>query len=1482
MKRLFGILVALLCVTACMLATPMEANAATEGYYTYSISSGKATITDVDTSISGDITIPSTLGGYPVTIIGYSAFKDCTGLTGVTIPDSVTSISTYAFSRCSSLTNIIIPDSVTTIGGFAFSSCTELTCIRIPDSVTTIGSDAFSECSGLTDVYITDLTAWCMLSMASNKSNPMYYAKNFYLKNELITDLVIPDSATSISSYVFCNFDSVTSVTIPNTVTNIGSAAFSGCSNLAQITIPDSVTNIGSAAFSGCSSLEQITIPFVGRSIKTDSDTNQYPFGYIFGTTSYSGSMAVTQYYYGSSTSSVTNSTYYIPSSLKSVTVTGGNILYGAFRSCTGLTNVTIPDSVTHIGDRAFYNCVGLNEFILPSRVIGIGERAFYKCSGLTNIIIPEHTNNIGNYAFSNCTGFKEITIPDSVTSIGNSAFSGCSALEKMTIPFVGDSRKTSVDTSQYPFGYIFGTSSYTGGTAITQSYYGNSTSSTTSSTYYIPSNLKDVTVLGGDIVYGAFYNCRNLTNITIGNNVSNIGGYAFYNCSGLDSISIPPSVTNIGSSAFSGCSGLTGVCISDLAAWCLISFENTLSNPLTYAKNLYLDGTLLTDLVIPNGVISINSNTFNSCTSLTSISISDSVSSIGTNAFSNCTNVTDIAIPGSVSSIGSSAFSGCTALTSITIPGSVAYIPQYMFSGCTALTDVTISNSVVGIADYAFHNCIGLISIAVPESVTSIGDHAFYGCTNLSKIWIDPANPNYSSDARGSLYSKDKTVLIQIPKGTIGSYEIADSVTKIGMYAFYECIGITELSVPDSVLEIGYSAFYNCRKLTAVHIDDLNAWCSVDFSYKREWDEGLWVDSYANPLRYAGNLYINGEKLTNLVLAESPNAFTFDGCDLDSVTFTDQVGLNTGVFRNCMMKSLYIPGGPLYLEPYALNGCRNIQGVFYLPSSVTSVGDWNFWGPSIEIMYLESLTKPSRCDDQDYGNNSAFKNVIYGCKLVQIDGNDYIIKDGEAWFIRCASNSAGVVEILSSVNYDGVNYNVTKIGDFAFYMCAQVTSIIIPPTVKFIGKSPFTGCDNLKKVEISDLQSWCDVVFNYSTSNPLYRGCGLYLNGALVTDAIIPDGTEKIRKYTFYDYTDLISVQLPESLTTIEDEAFLGCTKLSKVTIPNSVTNIGYFAFYSCSNLCNVTYCGSDDQWNNIAIGSGNTELENVERSYHDYQNNLCTVCGNRNSYLCQWNITLQNDFAVNFFLNVKNEDVAMTCVRVTIGEIVNSYAISDLPETENGYQLTVRVAAPQMNDEITIEIMVEGEVLETKTYSVRQYCDTILADESFSQYHAIVKEMLNYGAMAQVYFDYDTDNLANDGITGADNEDVPETTDELSISDSVEALNFYGASLVHRDRIAIRYYFTGDITGCTFTANGKTYKPVAKDGMYYVEIADILPQDLDQQIILTVTDSQGKNLSVAYSPMNYIVRMNQKGSVALQNLMKALYNYHLAAKNI
>ena len=454
--------------------------------------------------------------GNSVTSIGWSAFEGCTGLTSVTIPDSITSIGYYAFRGCTGLTSVTIPDSVTTIDSHAFEYCSSLTSVTIPDSVTSIGDWAFYNCTSLTSVFITDIAAWCGIYFNGTYANPLYYANNLYLNGTLVAELVIPDRVTSI-----------------------GDDAFSGCTSLTSVTIPNSVTSIGREAFYYCTSLTSITVS-EGNTAYKAIDGNLY---------SKDGKILI-QYAIGK-----TDTSFTIPVGVTSI---GSS----AFYNCTSLTNVTIPDSITSIGDWAFRGCTSLTSVTIPDSVTSIGGWAFYGCTNITSVTIPDIVTGIGNGAFKNCSALKSLVIGNGVTTLPEGLLSGCSSLESLTIPFVGVSKSATSASSSTLFGYIFGESSYTGGVATKQHF--GSASSYSYTTYYIPSSLKSVTVTGGNIHYGSFYNCSNLTSVTIGNSVTSIGEVAFCFCSSLTSVTIPDSVTSIGNWAFSGCTGLTSVTIPD------------------------------------------------------------------------------------------------------------------------------------------------------------------------------------------------------------------------------------------------------------------------------------------------------------------------------------------------------------------------------------------------------------------------------------------------------------------------------------------------------------------------------------------------------------------------------------------------------------------------------------------------------------------------------------------------------------------------------------------------------------------------------------------------------------------------------------------------------------------------------------------------------------------------------------------------------
>ena len=252
------------------------------------------------------ITIPSS-----VTSIGKGTFYDCSGLTSIDIPSSVTSIGDYAFNQCTGLTSVTIPNSVTSIGDYAFYYCTGLTSIEIPSSVTSIGLSAFYGCSALIKVKIFDITSWCNISFSDN---PLCYAHNLYINNELVSDLIIPSSVTSIGNHAFWGCSGLKSVEIPNSVVSIGELAFGECSGLKSVEIPNSVVSIGLLAFAGCSGLTSVTIPNSVTSIGDDAFWNWSDMKSLKSVTSYITDVFKTGK--GAFSGNPTDATLYVPKGL--------------------------------------------------------------------------------------------------------------------------------------------------------------------------------------------------------------------------------------------------------------------------------------------------------------------------------------------------------------------------------------------------------------------------------------------------------------------------------------------------------------------------------------------------------------------------------------------------------------------------------------------------------------------------------------------------------------------------------------------------------------------------------------------------------------------------------------------------------------------------------------------------------------------------------------------------------------------------------------------------------------------------------------------------------------------------------------------------------------------------------------------------------------------------------------------------------------
>lgn len=385
-----------------------SAEAAVEGYYTYSVFDGTASITNVDKSIKGKVIIPSTLGGYPVVKTGN--FEGCKNITEITIPKSVTEISSESFYDCTSLSKINIPDSVTYIGREAFFSCISLMEISVPRSVIRIGQGAFRECEKLENITISDSVKYIDMGVftgtayANNESNwkdgLLYIGRHLIAaKKELSGAVNIQSGTKTIAASTFNHCINVDKIYIPDSVISIGEYAFGGCKNLTEITVPGSVEYIPGYAFYYCSSLKEIIIPDGIKGIDSmafDGCESLSEISIADSVTEINADFEDTAYY--KNKSNWQNGILYIGNHLLaaqkelygSVTIREGikNIADGAFFKCTKITDIIIPDSVIEIGDVAFVDCSNIREIVLPDSVERIRGNAFLRCSSLECIRI--------------------------------------------------------------------------------------------------------------------------------------------------------------------------------------------------------------------------------------------------------------------------------------------------------------------------------------------------------------------------------------------------------------------------------------------------------------------------------------------------------------------------------------------------------------------------------------------------------------------------------------------------------------------------------------------------------------------------------------------------------------------------------------------------------------------------------------------------------------------------------------------------------------------------------------------------------------------------------------------------------------------------------------------------------------------------------------------------------------------------------------
>lgn len=810
-----------------------------------------------------------------------SAFRTCKTLTSIEIPDSVTSIGEAAFWGCDSLTSVIIPKKVTSLGNYAFENCDNLTSVTIPESLTQIGGGAFEYCDNLESVYISDIGKWCAIDFSSPETNPLYYADNLYLNEELVTDIVIPESVSSISEYTFvglpnlksiivdernANYQSVDGVlfnkdktilikypgskpeleyTIPDGVISIGSSkivinggellridnwdAFSNSKNLRSITIPDSLTSMHGEAFSGCTNLVSIVVSD-GNSGYSSVD------GVLFNKDKtqlfrYPKNKASTDYVIPDSVTKIYGYAFKDCTNLKNLTINKSltEISTSAFSSCTSLTSVTISEGVTSIGGEAFEWCDNLDSVVIPSSLTNISYRAFFNCNSLNYIYycglldkwdeITIHKN--GNDCLKQATISHICTYGDWVTDYEPTCMDNGMKCKKC----VACGNKT--DFTEIPArGHNYSAEWFIDKEA-TCTQEGSISHHCT-----VCGDKKDITVMPiKGHLYGGWVITKQPTCTSNGSKyrICTLCGYKSteaivvlgHNYSAEWTIDVVPTCTTKGQKSHhcTACDGKKDVTVIEATGHNYVTTVEPTHPHTTTVKCSFCDDER-TETPYVSDCVECNFTV--AALDANSYKL---VSYIGTGE--NVVVPTEYnGLP--ITKIEANCFKGNTTIKSVVIPEGITSMGNAAFYGCTNLESVTLPSTLTSTGNAAFYNCTSLKSVKFADGVTTIGNSVFRGCTVLETITIPESVTTIGTQAFygfiGTIYCTKDSVAHK--------YSVANNLN----FAFINDMPVTEKEDTDIDYEnrIIKTTVQSCTDITNILVVSDSARIVVNASCKQ------------------------------------------------------------------------------------------------------------------------------------------------------------------------------------------------------------------------------------------------------------------------------------------------------------------------------------------------------------------------------------------------------------------------------------------------------------------------------------------------------------------------------------------------------------------------------------------------------------------------------------------------------------------------
>lgn len=781
------------------------------------------------------------------------------------------------------------------------------------------------------------------------------------------------------------------------------------------------------------------------------------------------------------------------------------------------------------------------------------GEATFVRC-GITvsgEVVVPAYVDEypvvrIEDYAFYSNNKINAVALPETIKAIGKNIFSH-SVIEKISIsaenPCFKSENNCIIEIATDTLLFACATSK-------------------------IPHGIKEIASF-------AFTSNNTPTTIEIPNTVLTIKENAFYDCYKLLSVSIPNSVVKIEKNAFYLCACIQKIYITDLEHWCNLEFENDSANPLRGGDELYLNGELLTELVIPETITKINNYAFRGVCGLQKIVLHDNIKSIGENAFSGCSDLVEVNIPNSIETIGRAAFSECKALKAITLSDSLTKLENSVFSHCDSLESVLLGSKITSIGSYSFSHCVSLKSIVIPDSVTDIEYRAFADCRGLESIVFPQQLTNYGGEVIDQCIS---LLNIEFPKNFI---EYGTSLCKTAWYKSlpdglvvindvvysYKGTAPKTIVVPEGITKISSHAFSGCDTTKAVEIPK-----SVKY-----------IGDFAFPGHYSfQNVYYVGSEEEKSAIQDNAS---------------DNVYSTAKWLFNCCADSKHMYDNAC--DPFCNTCTAERYELVHTYDNDTCDIDCNLCGYKKEEL-SHSFDNPvdHSCNVCNYTRQKTDR------EFYEEDIRYYINSDGTLTLVGKNSTSADIVIPEKLYGRD-----VVAIGNYAFFGNTAINSIVIPDSVTSIGENALYNCTNLKSISIgkgitsipeNTIYS-CEALetITVSPENPKYHSEGNCLietatktlvRGTLNSEIPEDGSVTTIGKNAFLKL-GIEGMIIPENITTVEERAFGWCEKLLFLMVKNN-TGITFYqhAFTNCNSLEVVFFVGTIEDTANITVYQGNS----------------------------------------------------------------------------------------------------------------------------------------------------------------------------------------------------------------------------------------------------------------------------------------------------